>query len=475
MSSTTYLEPDDTKLLGRVNGSIAGSGGEVASERWPESVRRLLAVALLSIAGATLIATIGIWLDGGGVTGVHTNADALTSAGRLTGLLASYSLMLELLLMARLPFLELAAGWARTSAWHKLNGKVCLALVVAHVALVITGYALASRLSLRSEAVQMVQGLYGMPAAVFGTAALILVVVTSLVIVRSRLRYEIWYLVHLLAYAAVLLAWFHQIPTSTLFVNNGLATAFWTALYVGTLQLVVLFRIGQPLFRALWHQMKVTDVTEEGLGAVSVLISGKHLDWLNAQAGQFFLWRFLAPGLWTEAHPFSLSMAPDGRSLRVTVKAVGDYTSRLPRVRPGTRVIAEGPFGSFTTAARRRDRVAMIAGGIGITPIRALLEEIQGKVVIIYRIIREEEAYLRHELDELAARKGAVIHYVVGDHRDPRNRHLMSEKHLRSLVPDLAQRDVYLCGPIPMMEAVEATIRTIGVPTRNIHTDRFAL
>jgi predicted ferric reductase len=445
------------------------------ARQWPHSVRQALAVGLLSTATGILVVVLGIWLQGGGVTGVHTWPDALTSLGRLTGLLAAYSLMLQLLLMARLPFVELAAGWARTSAWHKLNGKICLGLVAAHVILVIVGYALASRLSVAAEAVQMVQGLYGMPAAVVGTAVLVLVVMTSLFIVRRRLRYEAWYLVHLLAYAAVLLAWFHQIPTSTLFVSNPLAAAFWTALYVGTLQLVVLFRLGQPVFRGLWHRMIVAEVQDEGQGVVSVRISGRHLAWLNAQAGQFFVWRFLAPGFWTEAHPFSLSTAPDGNSLRITVKGVGDFTSKLKSLQPGTRVLAEGPFGAFTENARRRDRVAMIAGGIGITPIRALLEEIQGSVVIIYRVVREEDAHLRHELDELASKRDAVIHYVVGDHRDPRNGLLMSESHLKSLVPDLAQRDVYLCGPTPMMQTVKASVKRIGVPARNIHTDTFAL
>ena len=447
----------------------------VTGHRWPESVRRALSVGLLSSAVGILAVIIGIWLQGGGVTAVHTNADLVTSLGRLTGLLAGYSLLLQLLLMARLPFVELAAGWARTSAWHKLNGKICLGLVIAHVGLVIVGYALLSHVAISTEAVQMVQNLNGMPAAVIGTVALVAVVITSLVIIRSRLRYETWHLVHLLAYAAVLLAWFHQIPTSSLFINNPLATAFWTALYVGTLQFVILFRLCQPIFRALWHRMRVAEVRDEGHGVVSVRISGRHLNWLNASAGQFFIWRFLAPGFWSEAHPFSLSTAPDGRSLRITVKAVGDFTSRLPSLRPGTIVVAEGPFGAFTEDARSRDRVAMIAGGIGITPIRALLEEIQGKVVVIYRVIKEEELYLRHELDELAEKRGAVIHYVIGDHRDPKNRHLMTDKHLKTLVPDMAQRDVYLCGPVPMMNMVEASIKRMGVPARNIHTDRFAL
>ena len=91
-------------------------------------------------------------------------------------------------------------------------------------------------------------------------------------------------------------------------------------------------------------------------------------------------------------------------------------------MRPGTRVIVEGPYGAFTAAARRRPRVALIAGGIGITPIRALLEDMPGEpgdIAVVYRALQADDVILRYELDELAARRGVELHYVLGDHRGP--------------------------------------------------------
>jgi predicted ferric reductase len=313
-----------------------------------------------------------------------------------------------------------------------------------------------------------------MVEATIGTVLLIAVVVTSLVIVRRRLRYESWYLVHLLAYAGIVLGWFHQIPTGNELVLNPSAAAYWTALYVVTLGLLVVFRILQPAFQALWHGFRVAEVWSEGPNVVSLRIVGRRLNRLNVRGGQFFIWRFLTRDRWWEAHPYSLSAAPDGRSLRITVKDLGDFSRRLSGVRPGTRVLTEGPFGVFTAASRTRERVALIAAGIGITPIRAVLEEMVGDIVLVYRVACDEDIVFRDEIESIARTRGIPIHYVVGNRDAPGCAAYMSTEHLIELVPDLAQREVYLCGPPSMMFDVEDNVRRAGVPGRYIHVERFA-
>ena len=104
--------------------------------------------------------------------------------------------------------------------------------------------------------------------------------------------------------------------------------------------------------------------------------------------------------------PVFLSEAPDGRSLRMTAKAVGDYTSSLRELEPGTRVVAEGPFGVFTSDARRCDKTVLIAGGIGITPIRALLDELDGDTIVLYRVIDADDAIFADELERVRAPRG---------------------------------------------------------------------
>ncbi len=439
--------------------------------------RTATAWALAAIVVANAAAIIWLWLNGGGVSAVHGLGALSTSVGRLTGLLSAYLALLQVLLLARLPPLERLAGFDRLTVWHRLNGKACLSLVLAHVVFITLGYAASDRISIPSEVSQLLGNYTGMVAATVGTALMIAVVVTSLVIVHRRLRYEAWYLVHLTAYAGIALAWVHQIPTGNDLTANPAAATYWTALYVATLALLLLFRVALPVAQAFRYRLRVAAVTVEGPGVVSLRITGRHLDRLQARAGQFFLWRFLDRQRWWASHPFSLSEAPDGRSLRITVKDVGDFSGRVGAIRPGTRVVAEGPFGVFTDLVRRRDKAALIAGGIGITPLRALVEELPRAVdvALIYRVVREEDLVFRHELDALARARGLALFYVVGDHRGPEGAHRLSPEHLCELVPDIAAREVYICGPPAMMRAAERNVCRAHVPPKHIHTERFAL
>jgi predicted ferric reductase len=449
----------------------------------PVSTRRIslrMRVVPLVVWGLVLgnaVAIVWLWWHGGNVAGVQDSGEALTSVARITGLLGAYCALLQVVLLARIPWLERVAGFDRLSVWHRWNGKLTLGLVLAHVVFSVWGYALMDRYSLGTEISTMLGGgIYpGMITATVGTGLMIAVVVTSLVIVRRRLSYEAWYAVHLAAYASIALAWFHQIPTGNELVLDQAAANYWRALYITALALVVGFRVVQPIVNALRYRLRVAEVVTEGPGVVSLRVTGRRLDRMHAAAGQFFLWRFLDRRRWWSAHPFSLSAAPDGESLRITVKAAGDFTRRLGEIAPGTRIVAEGPLGQFTETVRRRDKALLIAGGIGVTPVRALSEQAAGDVVIVYRVLQEEDAVLRNELETIAADRGIRLEVVAGDHAEPEGRDLLSPRHLRALVPDLADRDVYVCGPPAMTDAIERNLRSSGVPRRHIHSERFAL
>lgn len=458
---------------------VAGTGrrsGRVVPSSSPTGIRSVgvQQAVVTSILAANIVVIVWLWLYDGGATGVHTTGGLLTSVGRITGLLGSYFLLIQVLLLARIRPIERLIGFDRLTIWHRYNGMLCFYLIVAHVVFIVLGYGFTDQVSIVNEISTMLDIYPYMHLALIGFALLVVVIVTSLVIVRRRLRYETWYLVHLTAYLAVLLAWFHQLPTGNEFVLNAAAATYWTVLYLATLGLLILFRLALPIVYGFRHQMRVAEVNEEGPNVVSLRMTGRHLDRMGALAGQFFLWRFMTPRLVWQSHPFSLSAAPDGQSLRITIKNLGDFTSRVGAIPPGTRVVGVGPFGLFTDAVRQREKVALIAGGVGITPIRALIEEMPGDLVLLYRVLDEGDVVFRDELDELVRDRGIVVHYVMGSHRDPGNQHLLSPEHLRSLIPDITQRDVYVCGPPALSSLVERNVHTAGVPSKYIHSESFA-
>jgi len=421
-------------------------------------------------------AIVWLWAHGGNLE-VSTAGKGLTSVARITGLLGAYAALLQVVLLARVPALERLVGFDRLTVWHRWNGHVTFDLVIVHVVASVWGYALLDHYPLGKELSTMLGGgVYpGMITATIGTALLVAVVGSSYAIARRNLPYEWWYAVHLLAYAGIALAWFHQIPTGNELVLDTTAADYWRALYAATLALLLVFRVLAPAIGFFRHDLRVAEVVEEGPGVVSLSIEGRRLERLRARPGQFFVWRFLTRRRWWTAHPFSLSAAPDGRTLRITVKALGDHSAALASVRPGTHVLVEGPFGVFTAAARRREKVLLIAGGIGITPVRALLEELHGDIVVLYRVVAEEDLVLCGELHALAARRGFAVHEVVGDHRTEAGSRLLTAPHLRELVPDLAERDVFVCGPPALADVLRRELRRAGVHRRYLHAERFAL
>src|SRR5579871_2611564 len=252
-----------------------------------------LAVVWLAVLGNTA-AIVFLRIHGGNLH-PKTLGDGLTGVARITGLLGAYGALIQVVLLARLPALERLVGFDRLTVWHRWNGHATFDLIVLHVLFSVWGYAEMDRFSIPKEIRTMLGGgIYpGMITATVGTALFVAVVLTSLVVARRRLRYEWWYAVHLTAYAAIALAWFHQIPTGNELVLDTAAADYWRALFLATLALLVGFRIAAPAVGYFRHRLRVTEVVAEGPGVVSIRIEGRRLRRLEAQPGQFFLWRFL--------------------------------------------------------------------------------------------------------------------------------------------------------------------------------------
>jgi predicted ferric reductase len=446
-----------------------------------------------ALAVVVVTATIFLLNGGGHALASGTAADRLIGFGRVSGLVGTALLLLQLLLSARLPWVDRTYGHDRALVAHRRLSRVALPLLLAHAGALTLGYAANAQLSPAVgwlvEPLRLLGGAVpDMLTAFLAMALLVLVAVTSMQAARRRTRHETWHFVHLAGYAAVVLSVPHQLSTGTDIAGHPVARAWWLGLYVATAGAVVAFRVLMPLWRSLRHGLVVQEVVREGPGVVSVVVTGRHLDRMPVRAGQFLQWRFLSRGLWAAAHPWSLSAAPDGRRLRLTVRDLGDHSRRVAALRPGTRVVVEGPYGAFTTQRRTRTKVLLVAAGIGITPVRALAEEIAhsshtkpGDITLLYRGNDESAMVLTRELELIAAGTGMRFELLVGPPvpgswlppdlagADPS----ADADTLGRLVPGLRQHDVYVCGPPAWMALVRRSMRAAGVPSERIHDERF--
>jgi predicted ferric reductase len=338
----------------------------------------------------------------------------LTLGGRITGLSGTYGVLLCLLLVSRAPLLEREIGQDRLVRWHRRLAPWSLTAVVAHVGLVFGGYSLTDGIPLLTEIRELLGGMFSLVLALAALILMLTAAVTSIRATRRRFDYETWWGIHVYTYLAIVLAFTHQLALGPMFLQHPWARAFWLAVYTGCVLPLLVFRVGLPVIRSLRHDLRVSEVRRESPDVVSVYVRGRDMDRIRAV-------------------PYSLSAAPDGTHLRITVRALGGHSAALARLRPGTRVIAEGPYGAFRADARHGQRVVLVAGGVGIAPIRALLEELpdQCRVDLLYRASSPQEVLFRDELDRLSRPHRGRVHYLVGDRRT----NPMDAGSLRTLVP----------------------------------------
>jgi predicted ferric reductase len=455
------------------------AGGRAARRQTMRRIRprRSPAVPLLLAVWAGAAGVLWLWWRN--TPAISDDAGRLLGAGRITGLLAGYLMALVILQMARVPALERRVGSDRVARWHAMTGRYTLCLVLAHVVLIMWGYAARAGKGLGDLLAQTVASVTGLPdlgKAAIGTGLLVVIGLLSAGPVRRRIPYDLWYHVHLLTYAAVFLTFWHQLTTGNDFAVEPLARTLWYGLYGSVTALVLWYRLLTPLRLNLRHRMRVEAVIEETPGIVSVLIGGRRLHRIGAEAGQFFRWRFLAPGMRFSSHPYSLSAAPRPETLRITVKSIGDHSARLRELRPGTRVWAEGPYGALTARRRSRGKVLLVAGGVGITPMRALFETLPGAagdITLLYRATSTRDLALWDELAAIADARGARLMYAVNSPGGVRPD--ISAETLSRKIPDIERHDVFLCGPPGFARSVYEALRGAGVPARRIHHESFAI
>jgi len=435
--------------------------------------RRWVADAALVVVGLGLGATAGLAITAETHSELVARGGAATFIGSITGLVGMYLALVMVLLISRIPLIERVLGLDGLLRWHRWLAPWPLSLIALHAVFITIGYAEAARTGVWHEIGSLLSGYAGVLTATVALGLMAMAGVASIRAIRTRLRRETWWTIHLNMYLALALSFSHVIALGPSFVEHPLTQLVWSLAWVATAGVVIAFRFGLPLFRSLRHRLRVVEVRPETDGVVSVICEGRRLERLAVSGGQFLCWRFLQRGIWWQAHPYSLSARPTSTHLRLTVKNLGDHSGGLATLQPGTRVAIEGPYGAFTSHAQRRERAVLIAGGIGVTALRTLLEDLprSARPVVILRFSRDADAILTEELAALVRERGGKLHVLVGS-RDKAGLHA---NRLKRLVPGIVEQDVYVCGSEAFVRDMVTIVRGIGVPADSVHYEAFVL
>jgi ferredoxin-NADP reductase len=435
--------------------------------------RVVLPWVILAVIGLGLIGVAYLWWRA--TIFIHSPGAVVVDIGEILGLLSGYGFVILVALMARLPPLERGVGTDRLARWHATGGRWTISLVTGHVIFIIIGYTITAHSNVFSETAFLVTTLPDVLAATVAWGILLGVAAFSMRAARRKMRYETWYYAHLYTYLAIALAFSHQFADGGAFAESLGARIAWSCLYVVVGGLLLWYRVVTPLWNSYRYQFTVQSVRPEAHGIVSVFIGGRDFDRLRAEPGQFFRWRFLTKELWWQSNPYSLSAMPQPNLMRITVKARGDHSGSLANLRPGSRIIAEGPYGAFVPSLTGR-RVLLIAGGVGITPIRAMFaalpKRMSGGITLVYRASHPRDVVFSRELNAIASDRQAALHYLIGSRGelgfDP-----LDADHLAQTVPGLHRYEAYVCGPSGMTQAAVKSLEAAGVPRRRIHSENF--
>ncbi len=392
--------------------------------------------------------------------------------GRIIGLIAMLSILVQLILIARTKFLEDAFGLNSLLKAHKWFGILSLSTVLAHVSLFM-GSLYAGSLSLMfNDYVNAVLTWADLKKAALAYAALWAVAITSALIKIKSMQYRYWYIIHLLTYGVVVLAFGHQTALGKTFLKNDFAKIYWVVIFFATMAVVFYCRFLRIFINYQRHKFTVSAVIPNNKDTFSFNLKFKYPQKMNFQAGQFAKFIILQRGLWHEMHPFSFSEVSKN-NLRVTVKVAGPYTEQLKaKLKIGSKVVIDGAYGKFTKdAAGNNKKILMIAGGVGVTPILAVSKKMpvgEYDRKLMYYAAQESDFIFRQELEEL---------YDIGDIKFAASKQgggLCDSEAVLAFARDANERIIYLCGPPPMMKFVKKELKKLGIKKSQIISEEFS-
>ncbi|MEK7643994.1 MAG: ferric reductase-like transmembrane domain-containing protein [Patescibacteria group bacterium] len=432
------------------------------------------ALALSALLANILIVYL-IWWSGSKMLFAIGASGMFIAFGRLSGLMLEVSFMFMLVLIARIPWIEQLWGHDKLNKFHRWVGFTTLIGLITHPLFLAIGYSAGRDISILGQLLDFTTHWDDVAAAAGGVVLLILVILISTPFVRKHLAYESWHITHLFTYAAILLAFEHQTAFGD-FAGRPAAIAYWYAFNYSVFALLVWYRFLRPIYYSYKHNLIVSKIVKETPLVSSIYITGKKLNEFKFQAGQFANLFFLQKGL-VSPHPLSFSCAPNGEYLRFSARASGDFTSKIDMLKIGTKVIIDGPLGTFTEKFSERSKYLLIAGGIGITPIYSLAESLAKKksdVIIFYASKNIEEICFLKEIEQLPFICNCVLSNQGDKCAIPHENGRIDMEKIKRLAPDYNDREIYVCGPKTMILSLKEQLKTAKYNLKHLHYELFA-
>jgi predicted ferric reductase len=355
--------------------------------------------------------------------------------------------------------------------FHRQIGYVGLAFVLVHFAI-----------SAQWDALTLSNALHAPLLVWFGMAALLALVVliaTSVWRQSLRLSYEAWHVAHAaLALVLVVGALLHILFVDE-YVSSLWKQILWGLMSAAFVGLLVWVRLLKPR-RALARPWRLERVVAERGDTTSLVLKPPATDF-RFDPGQFAWFAIGRSPFSITQHPFSFASSAERDEVELAVKALGDFTSRVTELEPGTTVYVDGPHGVFSIDQDEGPGFGLIAGGVGIAGLISMLRTMADRrdvrpALLFYANREWDGVAFREELERLKDGLDLTVVHVL--ERPPEDwagetGYLTADVLARHLPPGYHRFQYFICGPDPMMDAAEASLIGLGVPSERVHTERF--
>lgn len=392
----------------------------------------------------------------------------LTSLGQIFGLVGMAIFALNLVLGARLRFLEhYFGGLNRIYIFHHIFGSIAFILLLFHPLILAIKFA---QVSIRNAA------LFLLPSADwsinFGIIALLLMMLSLVLTFFVKLPYQVWKFSHKFLGFAFFFAALHSF-----FIQSDISRDLMLRFYMFVLSsagiIAFVYRAILAKFLVKYFEYVVENVKILAENVVEIEMRPKNKR-MNFVPGQFVFVSFVGDNISAESHPFSISSAVPEKNLKLVIKSLGDYTSQLKNLTPGTLAKIEGPFGRFSYQNFENKNQIWIAGGIGITPFLSMarsLENFEYQIDLYYCVNREKEAIFLEELLKISLQNPNFR--VIPFYSEKQG--FINANIIQEISGDLFRKEILLCGPPAMIKNLKEQFLKLKVARKNIHSEEFQL